>query len=104
MLMRGSTVRRARSCIMRADEVPGLLHEFLSRNRELFGELAVAPSPPADPARFPNEVHKLQPFSSGVYLFHRKVSGDLLYVGTAVNIRNRIYRHFGKGVSYETSA
>lgn len=85
---------------MQIDEVAQILEGFVARNHDLIGTVACAASPAADPSVFPNEVEKLQHFTRGIYLLHRKADGQLLYVGVSSNIIGRIYRHIGTNVSY----
>lgn len=45
------------------------------------------------PPHLPREVFESLPEKTGVYYFH-DTNGKIIYVGKAINIRNRIYSHF----------
>ncbi|HKR03368.1 MAG TPA: exonuclease domain-containing protein [Bacteroidia bacterium] len=61
--------------------------EFINRSLKKNSKEAILPP------HLPQEVFEALPEKTGVYYFHDQ-SGKIIYVGKAVNIKNRVYSHF----------
>ena len=82
-----------------------LLDSFAKFFDGLTGEhISINKSEKVDIAKFPYEIdenhNKLNGFQSGLYAFQAKDSEEMLYIGEAKDIIQRIYRHIGPGFTW----